>query len=120
MTAPEKKRLGWGAHRLVPENAPAAWGARLIVNQEGWVDLVPGRQDAIGSDEAVKALLDQLNGGVNKVWMERLREQLVAGKIRVNQSADVTLYEDEALIVAGNTNASHGYFYVAAYLKEES
>lgn len=30
------------------------------------------------------------------------------------------VYEDATLVVRGNSNGSHGYFYVAAWLKEES
>jgi hypothetical protein len=118
MTTAEK--LSWGASRLVPDGVEAAWGARLIVNQEGWVDLVPGRQSAIGSNHGIATLLGYLNGGANKKWMARLEEMLRAGEVRVNQSADVTVYEDATLVVRGNTNASHGYFYLAAWLKEES
>ena len=33
--------------------------------------------------------------------------------------SEVTLYEDESGVVKGNTNGSHGYLYVCAYLKAD-
>jgi hypothetical protein len=40
-----------------------------------------------------------------------------AGKFRHDQAETVRIYEDDALVVVGNTNGSHGYVYLAAYLK---
>lgn len=110
-------KLAFGATQLVPDDAPAAWGARLIVTRSGDVDMLHDRQSADGDDASVSKLLGLLNGGVNKMWMARLREQLVDRIVRVDEACDVTLYEDDAIAVRGNSNASYGYFYVAAWLK---
>lgn len=50
----EKQKLGWGAAHLVPEGAPAAWGARLIITQSGDVDMVHDRQHALVEGRRVK------------------------------------------------------------------
>jgi hypothetical protein len=111
------EKLGWGAAHLVPAEAPAAWGARLIVMQSGDVDMVGNRQHAIGSEQDIDKLLGHLNGGANKVWMAKLGDMLRAREVRVDVGAEVVVYEDDLVKVAGNSNGSHGYFYVAAWLR---
>ena len=108
----------WGASWLVPDGAPAAWGARLIVTQTGDVDMLPDRQNAVGDDDAVSVLLGLLNGGINKAWIGELTRLLKAYEVRTREEREVTLYEDDLVAVRGNTNGSGGYFYVAAWLKE--
>ena len=55
----ERKPLGYGAARHVPDNVTAAWGARLI-----WpADLVWDRQGGFGSEAERVALGRWLNGG---------------------------------------------------------
>ena len=119
LDAPKKERRKiWGASWLVPDEAPAAWGARLIVTQTGDVDMLPDRQNAVGDDDAVSVLLGLLNGGVNKAWMATLSAMLKACEVHTRRGREVTLYEDDLIAVRGNTNGSWGYFYVAAWLKE--
>lgn len=53
-------RLPFGQDSLLPEGCLTAWGARLIVDQDGYVDFVPDRQGAAGEDrDAFFALLNE-------------------------------------------------------------
>jgi hypothetical protein len=113
------QKLGWGAAALVPEGAKAAWGARMIITQSGDVDLVYDRQHAVGDDASIDALIAHLNGGVIKQFKDKLSGMLRRYEVSTTEGADVVLYEDDTVKVAGNSNGSHGYFYVAAWLKEE-
>jgi hypothetical protein len=111
------QKLGWGAAELVPQGAKAAWGARMIIGQDGRAELVGDRQHAVGDDNAA---IDALLGHMNQIAkpVDKVREMLLASQIRTDEAAEVTVYEDEVIKVAGNSNASHGYFYIAAWLKE--
>lgn len=109
-----REKLGWGAERLVPEEAPAAWGARLIVTQTGQVDMLGDRQDLTGGEDATRALLDVLK---ETPWREALILMLLDREVETQVAKDVTVYEDDKIKVAGNSNASYGYFYVSAWLK---
>lgn len=97
--------------------ATCAWGARLIITQDGYVDFVPDRQDMIGTPEEKKVLLEWLNGTVKKQPEEHLAELLRSYQLSTRESKEVILYEDERGIVLGNPNASAGYFYVVARFK---
>ena len=110
-----KEKLGWGAAHLVPENASAAWGARLIITQAGDVDIVGDRQHAVGDE--IDALLDHLN---SVPWKLSLSNMLKAYEVSTREAAEVTVFEDNKILVRGNSNASHGYFYVAAWLKGDA
>jgi hypothetical protein len=109
-----QEKLGWGAANLVPDNAQAAWGARLIITQTGDVDIVHDRQHAVGDDAPVDTLLHHLN----KVgWRDNLSAMLKSGAVSTRERAEVTVYQDDLIMVRGNSNGSHGYFYAAAWLK---
>jgi hypothetical protein len=112
MTTQEK--LGWGAAHLVPENVPAAWGARLIVTQTGDVDIVHDRQHAIGDSKSIQVLLSRLD---EWTWRDNLRDMLKSFEVSTRSAAEVTVYDDDMITVRGNSNGSHGYFYIAAWLK---
>jgi len=105
----------WGLGPV--EGAPATWGARAIDDGETF-GLLGDRQSFDGEKEHREALRTVLNDmGVLKLAQEefcRLKDSL---KIRGDQDNLVTLYEDWFVKVEGNTNASHGYFYVRAYIK---
>lgn len=101
----------------VPENAVAAWGARLIVTQDGLVDLVPGRYgfDRLLTSDELKTLdrypLTQL--------LDDIEQQLQDGTINTRVAEEIVFYDDDELCVWGNSNGSAGYFYVTAWLKDE-
>lgn len=109
---PERKRLGFGL-RDVPEEVACAWGARLI-----WPDdLLPDRQDTMGSRKGVFVLTDWLNGGPLKAARAEARRMADAYELKGSEDREVTLFEDETGVVKANPQGSHGYLYVAAWLK---
>lgn len=108
------QKLSYGATALVPADVSVAWGARLIVSQDGYTDLVWNRQSSIGDDDAANALCDKLN---RAPWRKNLETMLLNYTVRTDKAEDVTVFEDDDIIVRGNTNGSYGYFYVAAWPK---
>jgi hypothetical protein len=122
--------LSWGAPDVVPGNATAAWGARMIVDQWGMVDILPDRQDAGGPD--YKDLLARLNGGVLKEVKETISDLLryneffevddlgfrfsFADGLLTNKAEPFIVHMDDRVTVYANTNGSYGYCYVTAWL----
>lgn len=108
--------LTFGYKAGIRDGVKTAWGARAIINQlDGSVDLLPDRQSAFGTDEAITALLAKLNGGINTAWIKRVGELLGTREMHTRVAQEFTLYADEEVTVLGNTNASAGYLYVVAY-----
>lgn len=104
-------KLAFGCVKALPEGTTTAWGARLI-----WPnDLVHDRQDLQGP-EADK-LKGWLNGGALREALEAAASGARRGWVKPSEDHTVTLHEDEDGIVVGNPQASHGYLYVAAWLK---
>jgi hypothetical protein len=109
--------LTFGYNGGLPEGRTVAWGARLIVDQDGRVDFLHDRQSLIGADEPRRRLLDYLNA--NDIPIERrIADMLRRGTMRTSVAQDFTVYVDGVVIVKANTNASHGYCYVVAYFAE--
>jgi len=101
------------------DRCPAIWGARAIVeNNDTGFGLVPGRNSwyTEGAKER-EALVLALNNGVLdacRAEFVRLRDE----NWDINRvSQEYVLYEDDAVKVVGNTNGSHGYLYLAAFIK---
>lgn len=114
MATTEKSRLAFGYNRGLPETTDAAWGARLIYPN----DLLPDRTDMIGSREAKDRLLAALNSPAvpePAAYPSLLAE---AGIESSGVDLEAILYEDDTLCIKANPQASHGYLYVVAYLKE--
>lgn len=111
--------LAFGYRRL-PDTVRTAWGARWIINQEGYVDAVWDRTDATGDDEQRQRLLEHLRSDVQAIPQRKLADMLRSGEVSTRDDHEVVLYEDEVVTVVGNPQASAGYFYVAAYLNEEA
>jgi hypothetical protein len=102
--------LGYGYNRGVPEDVTTVWGARLIAP----ADLVHDRQDLVAeSDEAKQALIAWLNGGAISQALAALRERYVRG----DSDEEFVIFEDDRGKIVGNAQASHGYVYVAGWLK---
>lgn len=109
------KNLGFGLGREVPDTARAAWGARLIISMDGWVDYLANRTDAVGSEDAKLALFDKLNSTFPIDTLRKVvRSKILAGEID-NRNRTVVLFDDDGLKIVANTNASYGYLYVAAW-----
>lgn len=116
-----KLSVGFGYNSGVPAEARAVWGARLIVSQDGYTDFLADRTDRAGEQAEVEALFDLLE---ERYPLGQLRKDLSAGlqayKIRTRERDEITLYADDQLLVIGNTNASAGYFYVSAVLRDST
>lgn len=108
----EKKTLGFGLRDL-PDDLTCAWGARWI-----WPDdVVWDRQDVFGSVSDRNDLVMWLNGGALAGAREQARSLASGHVLSPRDDNTVTLFEDERGIVRGNPQGSHGYLYVAAWLK---
>ena len=106
----------------IPEegfSTPAAWGARFI-SQRGYLDLVWNRQSIAWRDEEAKEeLITLLDGGVIELIRKVYKDLWDRFEVRGDE-AEEHLLVDGRVKAIGNTNASHGYFYVSAWLKEDS
>lgn len=108
----------WGLAHVVPEDAIAAWGARLIVTQDGDTDLLGDRQG--GSGPEADDLYDLLDKRFPLPVLRRAVSDLLASyEMRTREAEDFILYLDDRLVVHANTNASAGYCYVTAWLYEK-
>lgn len=106
----------YGLDHIVPTTAETAWGARMIITQDGSVDFVQDRQGAAGENRA--ALFSALQA---EMPMARLRaaigDLLCAGEMQTREARDFVLHESSELEIHANTNASAGYCYVTAWFK---
>jgi len=101
--------IQWGLSSLVPEDAPAAWGARAIL-QNGFVDLIPDRQGMGFSDDLAKHSLAVWLGTQGLAWLGRIAKQMRGDESKLYE------HDDEGFHIRANTNASHGYVYIAAWV----
>jgi len=113
--------LDYGYNRGIPDSAKAAWGARLIVNQDGMVDLVPDRQGfADGSDPATKRrLMEYMNSKVQRRPLGALADMLLSGEVDTRSEDEHVVFDDGTVRLVGSAQASAGYFYIVAYFKED-
>jgi hypothetical protein len=117
----EYRKLEWGLP--APLSAPAAWGARAIGSGQGF-DLLWDRQCAWGEKEDRDRIGRLLNGHVLKAAMQEWRDLRDLGEVASDVHKEVVLYEDDEIVMKGNSNASGspkygdpGYVYLVAYLK---
>lgn len=102
-----------GVLNVYAEGSPTAWGARLIVNQDGYVDFVPDRQGAAGVDRP--EFLDRLNDRFDlQALKTALRNLLLDGKMHTRTAETFILHKDDDIIVHADTRGSGGYCYVIA------
>lgn len=117
----------WGYHpeigRAKEMGSPAWLGSRAIATPR-MIDSVPGRSTLWAEDEAYRSvllrLLDKPDLSGSSAWevaQRNYRAFVEAGVIRGNLAREVKLYHSDVLKIVANTNASHGYLYVAAYLR---
>ena len=112
---PDRLRFGLNP----PEGVQTAWGARWIIDPQGWVDEVWDRTDAIGPDDRRRELLDYLDARVGYTPHQKARQLLERGELSWSQDTTVTLYDDETITVVGNPRRSFGYLYVGAWFKAD-
>ena len=125
------EKLAWGLSSEVPEDALAAWGCRAIAKvssrttKEGrklhikmyaTIDVPCDRKDFVGEGKDRAAFRRWLEENMEGAWA-KAEELLEAGVMRGDSAELFTLAEDNGAKVVANTNGSHGYLYVAAWLK---
>jgi len=113
MQAQLDNRLPFGYNAGLPEGVKAAWGARLIVTQDGSTDFLSDRQGGFGGNDALYAWLD---GGAVTAARAKASELLKAYRMSTRESGEFVLHEDGLGRIVGNTNGSAGYLYIAAWL----
>ncbi len=115
--------LDWGYNTPEAEGSPAVWGARAIwpsslpLTSHFPLDLLPDRQSLRGDEAAKDGLCHLLNNGVLEAAQARMAAYVRKGLVRPDTRNEVVLYDSSLIKVVGNTNASHGYFYVTAFIK---
>lgn len=109
--------LAFGLNEAVPADADVAWGARLIITMDGHVDLPPDRQSVAGTEGTPRdVFLDQLQSAFAKAALfTKVREMIFAREIDTRVAGQVTIFEGGGFKVVGDTKASAGYLYVAAF-----
>jgi len=108
--------IPFGLSEAVPEGVKAAWGARFIVTQDGHVDLPPDRQGFSGDQADRDDLLnDMIAVCPLSNLKERIRGMLTTGIVDTRVAGQVLIYTDEHIRIVGDSKASAGYFYVAAF-----
>tara|TARA_Y100000034_G_scaffold76992_1_gene92483 strand:- start:515 stop:925 length:411 start_codon:yes stop_codon:yes gene_type:complete len=117
----EKPSLAFGYGCAIPEATEAAWGARAICgggySGKAYMDLLPDRQGlCYRSKEALDRLTGLLNGGILRTAQAEYKRLHDSWEIQGSEPNEVVLYDDGTVKMVGNTNGSHGYFYVAAWL----
>jgi hypothetical protein len=106
-------KLGFGCNKALPEGVGTAWGSRWIFPN----DIVWDRQDLKGSN--AEALKGWLNGGALNAARIEARELVRRWEMFPDSDKTLVLHEDDTGVIVGNPQASHGYLYVAAWLKAD-
>jgi len=111
--------MQWGYRCEVPSGTKIVWGARAIFNPRDThpMDLLPDRQSFHGDADEWLNLQYLLHNGVLEAAQARLAAYVRKGTVRRDTRNEVVLYDTTLIKVVGNTNASHGYFYVTAFIK---
>lgn len=110
-----QEKPAYGLVAEIPDGVAAAWGARAILSY-GKVDVLPDRQQPVGEEDARRRLGTLVNSNFGQVRDEVLR-LCNRGLMIGNREQKHVLFENDEVIVVGNTNASYGYLYLAAWLK---
>jgi len=110
-----KLELTWGLANSVPEGVAAAWGARTILHN-GTVDIVFDRTSFEGTKEGKKKLSMAL-GDADARMRDKVRELCESWDMSSSKQGEHILYEDDDIKIVGDTRASCGYLYMAAWLK---
>ena len=115
----DQPKLKWGYSVAVPEGAKAAWGARLILEQNADTqggDLLHDRQDSFYETQAHGDLL-QAQLSLARPWQRPLAALVASGQVRSDVANEVVVFENDSIKAVGNSNGSYGYFYIAVWLK---
>ena len=100
------------------KDALAAWGARAIwYYRDNYMDYVHDRISMVGDDVSKSRLLNILNNS-KCPNLNLVSEILLANGHDPSSSDIVTIYEDDAVLFRASAQASHGYVYMTARLKD--
>ncbi|RJR10703.1 hypothetical protein C4588_02815 [Candidatus Parcubacteria bacterium] len=113
--------LEWGYKAGLPLDTVAAWGARAILT-DNQVDIVyASRWEAPQIPEGTRSPLDYL---LTMLDSGDLARAIITVKYLVDNYAmqsherqEFLLHETPEIAILGNTNASHGYLYLVAFIK---
>lgn len=105
--------LEWGYNAGIPDVETIAWGGRAILRGES-IDIVYGSLH--GSGEALLNFRAILDGGLLQMAIAEARRLVRSGQMRGDEAREFVLAMDQGILVLGNTNASHGYLYLLAYV----
>lgn len=115
-----KLTLEFGYNPGLPDTVTAAWGARGILHKNGDLDIPPDRRSVAGDKEKVKRICAALDRFGMKRLLKAVKTAVENGFLRSNVDEPYILYEDQEIVVVGNTRASYGHLHLAAYLKVET
>lgn len=110
------QKMEWGYRNGFPDDVTDGWGARGIL-ERGEVDLLRDRQDHFGDVDKANKFCAVFNLNKEK-WRKNVKELCDKGDIDPSKTNHVTIYEDEDIIVVGNTQGSFGYLYLAGWIKK--
>lgn len=110
------QKMQWGYRNGFPDDVTDGWGARGIL-ERGEVDLLRDRQDHFGDVDKANKFCAAFNFNKDK-WRKNVKELCDRGEIDPSKTNHVTIYEDEDIIVVGNTQGSFGYLYLAGWIKK--
>ena len=109
--------IPWGLRGAVPADASAAWGARAIYRERIYVDsefdLVWDRQGAAGDPAERSILVGKLNDGL----LEDAQSAVGKAGMRDDEQRQVELVRKDGVVIVGDTLASCGYLYLAAWME---
>lgn len=124
----------WGYNCELPEGWRARWGARCIWPQgyaygvsggvsggEYPLDILGDRQSwhsPEGGEADRRALQTLLNQcGLLRFIQARMAAYVRQRHVNTSEPNEVVLYENDFVKAVGNSNGSHGYFYLTVYIK---
>jgi hypothetical protein len=112
------RKLEFGLNGEIPEDAPAAWGARAI-QQDDYLDFPHDRQSIFATNPGSrKALLTMLNDAkLFEYIQEPYREARLRGELASDEMGVTTLFDSDAFSIKADTRASFGHVYICGYLK---
>jgi len=116
-TEPERT-LAFHTYTFDHTRYACAWGARTILDNRGakpYVDIVPDRVDSYGTADQKEHLFVHLNEHAPRSVLSE-----AAIGLRGNDETMHVLYEDDVVLVVGSPQASYGYLYVTAVLKDSA
>lgn len=111
-----RNELQWGYRAGIPEGVTAAWGARAILDgRTGYLDLMGDRMSSVGPAAEVDKISTALRRA-EPIIHKRVETGTKKWTIAGHRAEEHVLYKTKVLTVIGNTNASHGYLYMVAFL----